>query len=67
MAVESLEYLTIKSVKKCMHPFDNTKLAAYTITFKDDTTVSSSVLPDNRHYQMIQQWVAAGNTIEDAD
>ena len=36
MAVESLEYLTIKSVKKCMHPFDNTKLAAYTITFKDD-------------------------------
>ena len=36
MAVESLEYLTIKSVKKCMHPVDNTKLASYKITFKDD-------------------------------
>ena len=23
--------------------------------------------PDNRHYQAIQEWVAAGNTIEEAD
>ena len=23
--------------------------------------------PDNRHYQAIQEWVAAGNKIEDAD
>jgi hypothetical protein len=23
--------------------------------------------PDNRHYQAIQEWVAEGNTIEDAD
>tara|TARA_R100000329_G_C7499400_1_gene175825 strand:+ start:421 stop:603 length:183 start_codon:yes stop_codon:yes gene_type:complete len=22
---------------------------------------------DNRHYQMIQEWVAEGNTIEEAD
>ena len=23
--------------------------------------------PDNRHYKAIQEWVAEGNTIEDAD
>ena len=23
--------------------------------------------PDNRHYQAIQEWVADGNTIEEAD
>ena len=23
--------------------------------------------PDNRHYQAIQDWVAKGNTIEEAD
>jgi hypothetical protein len=23
--------------------------------------------PDNRHYQAIQEWVAEGNTIEEAD
>ena len=23
--------------------------------------------PDNRHYQAIQEWVAEGNTIEDAE
>ena len=23
--------------------------------------------PNNRHYQAIQEWVAKGNTIEDAD
>ena len=34
MAVESLKYLTIKSVKKCVHPVDNTKLASYKIALK---------------------------------
>ena len=35
-------------------------------------TINSSVVyvpldPANRHYQAIQEWVAEGNTIEDAD
>ena len=25
------------------------------------------IAADNRHYQMIQEWVAEGNTIEEAD
>jgi len=35
-------------------------------------TIDSKILnvpldPDNRHYQAIQEWVAEGNTIEEAD
>ena len=33
----------------------------------DGETMSVPLDPDNRHYQAIQQWVAEGNTIEDAD
>ena len=30
-------------------------------------TISVPLDPDNRHYQAIQEWVAEGNTIADAD
>ena len=33
----------------------------------DDIPMSVPLDPDNRHYQAIQEWVAEGNTIEDAD
>ena len=33
----------------------------------DGTVWSVPLDPDNRHYQAIQEWVAEGNTIEDAD
>ena len=33
----------------------------------DGVTVSVPLDPANRHYQAIQEWVAEGNTIEDAD
>jgi len=33
----------------------------------DGETMSVPLDPDNRHYQAIQEWVAEGNTIEDAD
>ena len=33
----------------------------------DGRVVSVPLDPDNRHYQAIQEWVAEGNTIEDAD
>ncbi len=33
----------------------------------DGVTMSVPLDPDNRHYQAIQEWVAEGNTIEEAD
>ena len=33
----------------------------------DGKTMSIPLDPANRHYQAIQEWVAEGNTIEDAD
>ena len=33
----------------------------------DDKEMSVPIDPDNRHYQAIQEWVAEGNKIEDAD
>ena len=33
----------------------------------DGETFSVPINPDNRHYQMILDWVAEGNTIEEAE
>ena len=33
----------------------------------DDKDMCVPLDPDNRHYQAIQEWVAKGNKIEDAD
>ena len=33
----------------------------------DDVDISVPLDSDNRHYQAIQEWVAEGNTIEEAD
>jgi len=33
----------------------------------DGQKMSVPLDPDNRHYQAIQEWVAEGNKIEDAD
>tara|TARA_R100000426_G_scaffold2421_1_gene3963 strand:- start:117 stop:290 length:174 start_codon:yes stop_codon:yes gene_type:complete len=33
----------------------------------NDKEMSVPLDPDNRHYQAIQEWVAKGNKIEDAD
>ena len=33
----------------------------------DDKTMFVPLDPDNRHYQAILEWVAEGNTIQDAD
>jgi len=33
----------------------------------DDNEMFVPLDPDNRHYQAIQEWVAEGNTIEDAE
>ena len=33
----------------------------------DGITMCVPINPDNRHYQMILDWVAEGNTIEEAE
>ena len=33
----------------------------------DDVSMEVPLDPDNRHYATIQEWVADGNTIEEAD
>ena len=33
----------------------------------DGTEISVPLNPDNRHYAAILEWVAEGNTIQDAD
>jgi hypothetical protein len=33
----------------------------------NERVLSVPIDPNNRHYQAIQEWVAEGNTIEDAD
>tara|TARA_Y100001954_G_C15258699_1_gene336379 strand:+ start:338 stop:511 length:174 start_codon:yes stop_codon:yes gene_type:complete len=33
----------------------------------DNKIMTVPLDPDNRHYQAIQEWVAEGNKIEDAD
>jgi len=38
-----------------------------TLVGDDETVLSVPLEPTNRHYQAIQEWVAEGNTIEEAD
>jgi hypothetical protein len=33
----------------------------------DDITMYVPINPDNRHYQAILEWVAEGNTLEEAE
>ena len=33
----------------------------------DGQTIGVPLDPDNRHYQAIQEWVAEGNTIQEAE
>jgi hypothetical protein len=37
------------------------------VVTQDDVYMSVPINPDNRHYQAIQEWVAEGNTIQEAD
>ena len=44
------------------------EFVSYQVTYTNSNVVASVPLdPDNRHYQAIQEWVAEGNTIEEAD
>jgi hypothetical protein len=57
--------MNIKSVKK--NVLDG-ELVSYQVTQQDSNLVLSVPLSsDNADYQAIQEWVAEGNTIEEAD
>ena len=49
--------------KSLNNPSENVSINALV----DGQQVSIPLDPDNRHYQAIQEWVAEGNTIEEAD
>tara|TARA_R100000388_G_scaffold94049_1_gene80138 strand:- start:715 stop:885 length:171 start_codon:yes stop_codon:yes gene_type:complete len=55
----------IKSVKK-MNDYES-KHCAYQMTDNTDKVYYVPLVEDNTHYQQIQEWVAEGNTIEEAD
>ena len=65
--------MIIEKVKKnLVYDFQSNKytndVASYQVTQKDSNIVLSVPLePANRYYQAIQEWVAEGNKIEDAD
>ena len=63
---------TIVSVKKMLAPEDNTTLINYKATDAETQANSRiqkfvSIDNDNADYQEILQWVADGNTIQEAD
>ena len=55
----------IESVKKNNHLITG-EFESYIIV-EDGITKYVPIDSDNRHYKMIQEWIAAGNTIEEAD
>ena len=60
--------MNINTVQKVIHEITN-ELSCYKVTLvgDDDTVLNVPHEPDNRHYQAIQEWVAKGNTIQEAD
>jgi len=59
--------MNINKAKYCCYGSE-TEPSSITVELKDSNVVLSVPLnSENRHYQEIQEWVAEGNTIEDAD
>ena len=56
----------IQSVKKINNLFNN-QLGGYQMTLTNGIILSVPLDEANKDYQAIQEWVADGNTIEEAD
>jgi len=54
----------IQTVQKV---YSYNELSSYKMTFDDGRVYSVPLDPDNTDYQAIQEWVAEGNTIAEAD
>ena len=59
-------YTKIKSVKYDKPTMGDTSTVV-TLIYDSNEKWSVPMVEDNTHYQEILQWVAAGNTIEEAD
>ena len=57
--------MNIKSVKKFYTPLDNT--LQYILTTKDNEVWFVPITEGNSDYKAILEWVADGNTIQEAD
>jgi hypothetical protein len=57
----------IKTVKWVKDLIDTSKNSFMILTDKNDKKFSVPLDEDNTDYQEIQEWVAEGNTIEEAD
>lgn len=60
--------MNINTVQKVIDETTN-QLDSYKVTLVGDneTRLCVPLEPANRHYQAIQEWVAAGNKIEEAE
>ena len=56
--------MTIQIVTK---EYDDSKFIAYKLVYANGEIWSVPLDEANRHYQAIQEWVAEGNTIEEAE
>ena len=60
--------MNIKSAQYQLDPLDSSQNAGIVLLLHgDDTKYYVPLSNENRHYQAIQKWVAAGNKIKDAD
>ena len=56
--------MNISSANYCQHEHG---INSYIEAVIDGVTMSVPLDPNNRHYQAIQEWVAEGNTIQEAE
>jgi len=63
MNIESAKYFRSPNPNKDGNPVENHGIKAMI----DGVNYGVTIDPANRHYQEIQEWVAKGNTIEEAD
>ena len=56
--------INITSVKKQLIMEE---VSSYQVTLSNNEVWSVPLDPDNKHFQAIQEWVAEGNTIAEAD
>ena len=60
--------MNIQSAQYQKDPLDSGENAGIILLIHGDSTkYYVPINSDNRHYQAIQEWVAAGNTIQEAD
>ena len=59
--------MNITSAKYYKNPVSDSDVNSGIRAVIDGITMFVPITTDNRHYQAILEWVADGNTIEDAD